>query len=99
MKKITCTHCKGVGIVQHPFWKLYFEKYSQYDPREVYEGFAGRYTPNYESLPPEETECQFCKGKGYFKDEVEKIFFEVSEGSEHIDLVRFKIALQRLGVL
>lgn len=93
-----CENCNGKGWVLHPWWKDFWETYGVYpevDPLDEWQkqmGYDGK-------LPPEEILCPICKGYGEFDDEIVKVFYETSKGSNYISFKDFLTIIEKLNFL
>ncbi len=77
-----CDTCKGAGVIQHPDWRDYWEKYRErfpHGPRQTATGLLAEQdfhddfwrSRGYDYRePPEEIECPDCDGKGTLESKV-----------------------------
>jgi len=59
----TCPRCKGSGVIQHPAWERFWQRYDKPTDADVSRHFQNEgYAPH--EIPPEEIACERCDGTG-----------------------------------
>ena len=62
--RYSCKTCKGIGVVESPAWREFYEKKMQEKSEEEQLNFWSSWGYAPWNLPPEEVECATCRGKG-----------------------------------
>jgi len=74
-----CKTCEGIGVVESPAWREFYEKKMHEKSEEEQLNFWSSWGYSLRDLPPEEVECATCWGKGV----IEK-WISIGELAEHI---------------
>ena len=84
-----CWHCKGVGIIENPVWKRYWEwrgdapscleQVGRDSNWWLEQGYQYCPSLSIDKRPPEEIDCPECDGTGYIESWVPASLFRPAE--------------------